>query len=210
MNSNPVIAPPDFGEETDPFRRSSETIELLARRRSTVADLLSDPGPSELDLQQILRIAARAPDHGRVTPFRFVVFEGDARAEAGEALAKAFAAAEPDAPDAHVEKERVRFLRAPVVIAVVARLKPEHKVPVWEQTLTVGAVGQNMLVAANAHGFAAQWLTEWYAYDDNVKAAFGLSEDEDFAGFVYIGSASMRPRERARPAMDDIVSHYGA
>ncbi|MEM6414491.1 MAG: nitroreductase [Pseudomonadota bacterium] len=208
MNANSVIVPPDFGEETDAFRQSPETIELLVKRRSLQADFLAEPGPSEEELSQILRIAARAPDHGRVVPFRFLVFRNEMRKRAGDILADAFLKVEPQASEERVDKERHRFLRAPIVVALISKLQPKHKIPVWEQTLTIGAVGQNMLIAANAHGFAAQWLTEWYAYDDTIKRGFRLTEGEDFAGFVYIGAAAQKPKERARPEMDAITRYF--
>ncbi|MEO0398847.1 MAG: nitroreductase [Pseudomonadota bacterium] len=209
MTMTPIFHPPEFGQETPACQPSVETVELLARRRSTAADFLTGPGPDHETLQQILRIAARAPDHSRVVPFRFILLEGDERAAAGDVLAENFAIAEPGASPDRVEKERVRFLRAPVIVTVVSCLKPEHKIPVWEQMLTVGAVCQNMLIAANAHGFASQWLTEWYAYDDAVKAAFRLAEGEEFAGFIYIGTASTPPKERARPVLGGLITRYG-
>ena len=208
MNTPEDVKPPAFGEEVEAARPSAETIALLTRRRSTAADFLAEPGPDRDTLARMLELAARAPDHRRVTPFRFVVFEGGARAAAGDALAEAFAAANPDADPARVEVERRRFNRAPVVVGVVARIDPAHRTPVWEQTLTVGAVCQNLLIAASAHGFAAQWLTEWYAFDEGVSAAFGLAPEEQIAGYVYLGSASAPPKERARPDMAAITSFY--
>ena len=159
-------------------------------------------------MKAILTIAARAPDHRRVTPFRFILFEGEARARFGAILAEAFTENEPGAEERRIESERNRFLRAPLVVGVVSSVKPEHKTPVWEQTLTAGAVCQNMLLAASAFGFAAQWITEWYAYDARVLAALGLSRGEQIAGFIYIGTAREDPKERARPAIDDITSSY--
>ncbi len=207
-----IPADPDFGEELPAFRKSEEAIELLARRRSTAADYLADPGPSPDELDAILKIAARAPDHRRVTPFRFIVIEGDDRARAGDALRGAYAVSNPEATPERIEAEARRFARAPAVVAVVSRVAKHHRTPEWEQVLTVGAVCQNMLVAASAYGYAAQWLTEWYAFDPQVAAAFGLLETEDiqerFAGFVYLGSASADPKERARPDMSAITARF--
>ncbi|MEO1014385.1 MAG: nitroreductase [Pseudomonadota bacterium] len=208
-----IVDPPEFGAETPAFRKSRETIELLARRRSTAADYLTTPGPTPEELNAILTIAARAPDHRRVTPFRFIVIEGEDGAKAGEILRAAYVAANQDATPERIEAEARRFLRAPVVIAVVSRVAKHHRTPEWEQVLTAGAVCQNMLVAASAYGFAAQWLTEWYAFDDSVAAGFGLVNDDEtderFAGFVYLGSASAPPKERARPDMAAISARFG-
>ncbi|MEM9169966.1 MAG: nitroreductase family protein, partial [Pseudomonadota bacterium] len=156
-------AAPDLGEDLPAAWPSQETLAFLARRRSTTARLLAGPGPDAEALSLMLRIAARAPDHRRVTPFRFIVYEGAARTRAGEALAAAFRTMEPGAADDRVAQERARFERAPVVVAVVSKVDPNHKTPEWEQILTAGAVCQNLLLAALASGFAAQWLTEWYA-----------------------------------------------
>ncbi|MGF1543688.1 MAG: nitroreductase [Parvularculaceae bacterium] len=200
---------PPLGEPLSPADAREEVIDALARRRSTTADLLGPPGPDAATLDVMLRLAARAPDHRRVAPFRFVVLEGDARESVGETLARAYAAANPDADAARAEKERGRFARAPVVVAVVSSVDLTHKTPEWEQILTAGAVCQNLLIAARAFGFAAQWLTEWCAYDDAVTAALGLKSDERrrerIAGYVYLGTAREDPKERARPDMNAIV-----
>ncbi len=183
---------------------------MLSRRRSSPADMLGGPGPDDPTLRSILTIAARAPDHRRVTPFRFIVFEDAARERFGKALADVFSANNPDEPEERVAKERARFLRAPVVIAVISAVDPEHRTPEWEQILTAGAVCQNMLLGASAHGFAAQWITEWYAYDETVLAALGLTGQEKVAGYVYIGTATEEPKERARPDLNKIVSQFPA
>ncbi len=197
---------PEFGAPLPAACPSDEAVALLWRRRSTPADFLSAPGPDSETLQKILTIAARAPDHRRVVPFRFVVFEGEARAEFGETLADAFKADNPGVEESRIEIERNRFLRAPVVVAVISSINAAHKTPVWEQTLTAGAVCQNMLVAASAFGFAAQWLTEWYAFDDRINDALSMAADENIAGYIYIGTAKEEPRERARPILEDIVT----
>ncbi len=202
------ISAPEFGEDLPPHRISPETIELLARRRSTAADLLGPPGPDDDAIRTILHVATRVPDHRRVVPFRFVIFNGEARARAGDILADAFKRAEPDAEGPRVEKERGRFLRAPVVVAVVSAVDRNHKTPEWEQILTAGAVCQTMLIAASAHGFAAQWLTEWCAYDDNVRRAFGLEPDERIAGYVYLGTARENPKERQRPDFTSLITTF--
>lgn len=204
-----TFTPPEFGTTLSPAHPSAEAIGLLRLRRSTSAEMLTEPGPGAEELQSILYIASRVPDHRRVFPYRFIVFEGRAREKAGDILAAAYREATPDAQGKHIEIERNRFLRAPVVVGLVAKIHKDHKTPEWEQTLTVGAAGQNMLIAANAHGFAANWLTEWYAYDHNVGVAVGLAPGERMAGFIYIGTAKEPPRERLRPELSAIVSRFG-
>ncbi|WP_375211415.1 nitroreductase family protein [Hyphococcus sp.] len=200
---------PELGDILPSSYPSEATLEMLRRRRSCPADFLTGPGPDAAQLEDILTIAARVPDHRRVVPFRFVVFEGDARARFGAVLKKAFLKNEPEADDAKAAYEENRFLRAPVVIAVISKTDPSHRTPEWEQILCAGAVCQNMLLAASAHGFAAQWLTEWYAYDEAVLGALGLAMGEKIAGYVYIGTAKEDPKERGRPDMPSIVSRWG-
>lgn len=182
----------------------------LLTRRSVIANNLGEPGPDAEQLRQILTAGARAPDHKKLCPWRFILFEGEARAEFGKVLARACEAAEPDAGATRLETEANRFLRAPVVIAVISHIVDKPGVPEWEQVLSAGAVCQNLLHAANALGFSAQWITEWYAFDAQVCAALGLSEGERVAGFVYIGTAREAPDERDRPDLDAVVSRWRA
>jgi len=203
------FTPPEFGQKLPAAHPSEGAIELLRLRRSTAADLMTGPGPGADQLQSILSIAARVPDHRRVNPFRFIVFEGAACAEAGEILARAFLANEPEASAERVDAERRRFMRAPVVVAVVSAVDRTHRTPEWEQILTAGAACQTMLIAASAHGFAAQWITEWYAYDRAVLDGFGLFAGERIAGFVYLGTAKEPPLERQRQALSAILSRFG-
>lgn len=202
------ISPPEFGAPMAPAHPSEEARRLLALRRSTPADLMTEPGPDAEALGAILEIAARVPDHRKICPFRFIVIRGEARARAGAILARRFAATTPEATPDRIDAERKRFLRAPVVILVAARIDPSHKTPEWEQVLTNGAVCFNLMLAASAYGFGANWITEWYAYDREAIMAFGLAPDEKAAGFVYIGSAVEPPRERQRPDMSKIVSEF--
>ncbi|MHA7872540.1 MAG: nitroreductase family protein [Hyphococcus sp.] len=199
---------PALGDTLPAAQPSQEAIDLLSLRRSCPANFLGDPGPSPETLADILTIAARARDHRRVTPFRFIVFEGEARKRFGDILGAAFVATEPAAEDKKIEIERNRFMRAPVVVAVVSSVDREHRTPEWEQVLTAGAVCQNLLLAASAHGFAAQWITEWYAYDQRAVEALELKANERVAGFVYIGAAKELPKERARPDIQAITRYY--
>lgn len=201
-------AAPELGEDLEAFTASPQTLKLLARRRSTVANAMGEPGPSPDELRDILRLAARVPDHGKLSPWRFITFEGEAREFFGNVLRKCTLMENPDAPEELLDFEAARFTRVPVVVAVISRVKEKHKIPVWEQELSAGAVCQNMLIAASAMGFAVQWLTEWYAFDENVKAAMGLKPGERVAGFIYIGTATEVPQERVRPDMDVLVTKW--
>ncbi len=183
-----------------------DAINLLLTRRSGSAKAMCKPGPDKAQLAQILKAGARAPDHGKLFPWRFIIFEGDGRERAGDILA---AAAKADGErDKQVEEERARFLRAPVVIGVISSAREQHKIPVWEQEISAGAVCQNILVAATALGFAGNWLTEWYAYHPAVRDGLGLKSGERVAGFIYLGTAKDPLEERPRPEMDMITCWF--
>ena len=184
----------------------NDTIRLLRTRRSAAPHLLTGPGPGADELDTVLTIAARVPDHGRLAPWRFIIIEGEARRRIGEAIAAAFKADQPDADDARVESERNRLARAPLVVAVVSRARPHVKIPEWEQLMSAGAVCMNLVNAANALGYATSWLTEWYAFDRRVLDALGLAPDERIAGFVHIGRPAEPPVERQRPVLSDLVT----
>jgi nitroreductase len=185
-----------------------DALNLLTTRRSFKAVELAGPAPSSAELDTLLTIASRVPDHGKLTPWRFIVFEGDARLAAGEAIATAFAAKYPDAKPEHVEAERQRLARAPLVVAVVSRAAPHVKIPEWEQVLSAGAAAMNLVLAANALGYGASWITEWYAYDRNVLDALGLAAHERIAGFVHIGKPPGLPEDRPRPALGEIATRF--
>ncbi|MFI5013334.1 MAG: nitroreductase [Hyphomicrobiales bacterium] len=187
----------------------TSTIDLLSARRSVGPNFLGGPGPSASQLETLLRIASRVPDHGKLAPWRFIVFEGEARVKAGEVIGRLFAQANPDADASRIVAERTRLSRAPLVVGVVSRAAAHPKIPDWEQVLSAGAVCMNLVTAAYAQGFSASWLTEWYAYDRRVLAAFGLSPQERMAGFVHIGTAKSPSPDRPRPALDDIVTRFG-
>ena len=183
-------------------------IDLLRKRRSLKPVELVEPGPSPSELDTLLTIASRVPDHGKLTPWRFIVFAGPARLKAGAAIAAAFAAKYPDAKAEQIDFERNRLTRAPLVIAVVSRAAPHAKIPEWEQVLSSGAAAMNLLTAAHALGFGATWITEWYAYDRAVLDALGLAAHEKIAGFVHIGRPAQVPEDRPRPALGDIVTRF--
>jgi nitroreductase len=185
--------------------KNDEVLSHLQTRRSVSANALGEPGPDAGMLSAMLTIAARVPDHKKLAPWRFIVLKDEARATFGERLAEICAINEPDASLVRLETERGRFLRAPVVVAVISSPKPHPACPEWEQILSAGAVCLNLLHAASAMGFGAQWITEWYGFDARVKATFGLADGERFAGFVYIGSAKERPGDRDRPDLAAIT-----
>jgi len=181
-------------------------LDLLRSRRSGSAKAMGKPGPSKAQLAEILQSGARAPDHGKLFPWRFIVFEGKGRERFGDVLADVLEA-EGERPK-QIEEERGRFLRAPVVVGVVSSAREQIKIPVWEQELSAGAVCQNILIAAHAMGFVGNWLTEWYAYHPQVKAKIGLKPGERIAGFIYIGTSTVDLEERPRPEMDKIVQYF--
>lgn len=189
---------------------SQSALELLLSRRSVVANKLGSPGPDKKQLAEILTAAARVPDHKKLVPWRFIVFEGEARAQFGKILARACEENEPGAGKTRLETEAARFMRAPVVVAVISSLKDNPAVPEWEQVLSAGAACQNLLIAANAAGFSGQWITEWYAFDKAVWAALGLADGERVAGFIYIGTAQEAPTERDRPDLEEITTYWRA
>jgi len=187
-----------------------DALELLTTRRSTKAINLSGPAPSAAEIDLLLTVASRVPDHGKLTPWRFIVFEGEARRSAGAAISTAFRAKYPDARPEHVKAERERLARAPLVIAVVSRAAPHAKIPEWEQVLSAGAAAMSLVIAAHALGYGANWITEWYAYDRGVLDAFGLAPQERIAGFVHIGRPTVPSEDRPRPPLKDVVTRYTA
>jgi nitroreductase len=187
-----------------------DALDLLRTRRSIrIADLAS-PGPSPAEIDTLLTIAARVPDHGKLTPWRFIVFEGDGRRAAGEIIASIFQSDSPDADAARMEIERNRLARAPLVIAVVSRAAAHAKIPEWEQVLSAGAAAMNLELAAHALGYGANWTTEWYAYDRRVLERFGLAPHERVVGFLHVGTPANAPEERPRPPVETIMTRFTA
>lgn len=188
---------------------ADDLIGFLLRRRSAKPALLAAPGPSADQLGRILTAAARVPDHKKLAPWRFIVFEGDARARFGEILAAACAAEEAEPPSTvRLEAERQRLLRAPLVIAAVSRIKASPGAPEWEQVLSCGAACYNLCLAANALGYGTSWITEWYSYSPAVAKALELGPAERIAGFIYIGTETHTQPDRERPALADVVTRW--
>jgi nitroreductase len=185
-----------------------QALDLLLSRRSGSAKAMTGPGPDAGRLRQILAAGARVPDHGKLTPWRFIIFEGDARTRMGELLVDVLRASESEAGEVRIEMERGRFLRAPVVVAVVSRIVESLKAPEWEQVLSAGAACQNMLIAAHALGYVGNWITEWYAFDRKVLDRLGLAANERIAGYLYFGTAAEPLEERVRPDLDGLITHF--
>lgn len=182
---------------------------FLKTRRSNQAKNMSGPGPSAEQITEILEIAARVPDHRKLTPWRFLMFQDDARARIGEHLGRVFKAKNPDMPEDRVKFEAGRFLRAPLVVGVISSpVECARATPEWEQRLSSAIVCYNLCLAAQSFGFGAQWLTEWYAYDSEISAELGLSASEKIAGFVYIGVANDGSLPRPRPELASIITQY--
>ncbi len=206
----PLSAIPPRLNDNDPANavcESAETLALLARRRSSKLMHLAEPGPTSAEIDALIELAARVPDHGKIGPWRFVAIEGDARARAGAALAEAIKT------DEGVDENRLgfvrdTFLRAPACVMVVSAPQPNKKVPEWEQQLSAGAVCYNLLLAAHALGYAGCWLTEWQAFDQRAAKALGVGESERIAGFLYLGSPSQAATERTRADAKARISRF--
>jgi nitroreductase len=196
---------PAFGEPL-PIEPSPETLAFLARRRSASALTLAAPAPSEAELASLLSLAARVPDHGKLAPWRFVILRGEAKVAFVNGL-EAIAERRPDASKAAAKLAKIRI--PPLTVAVISRVT-EGEIPVWEQRLSSGAVCAMLIVAAQAMGYGANWITDWYAYDADALRLLGLHEGEQVAGFVHLGTASETPLERARPELGTITSRWGA
>ena len=186
---------PEFGAPLPLGDRNDGVLAFLALRRSASASALVAPGPDAATLGDLLRIAARVSDHGKLFPWRFIVLDGDAKARFSERRA-AGAAERPDAEKA--TGALVKLITPPLAVAVVSHVTGE-KIPEWEQVLSAGAVCSTLVNAASAAGFGANWITDWYAYEPKACALLGLAPGERVAGFIYIGTPKDAPLERVRP-----------
>ena len=202
MASLPQPAP-QFGD-TLAIRPSPETLDFLAHRRSASALTLGAPGPSDPELRALLTLAARVPDHGKLSPWRFIVLQGDGKRAFVEGL-EAIAAARPEAAKLHAKLGKIRV--PPLTVAVVSRVV-EGEIPEWEQRLSAGAVCAILIIAAQAMGYGANWITDWYAYDEAATRLLGLGEGERLAGFVHLGTPSEAPLERVRPDIHALVTDW--
>jgi nitroreductase len=188
----------------------SSLLRFLETRKSASAKAMTGPGPGAGQLQAMLQMAVRVPDHGKLAPWRFVVFAGDARSAVGEKFAERFVELHPEYPADMVAFQRQLFARAPVVVGVVSTAAIHAKIPVWEQQMSAAAVCFNLVLAAQAHGFDAQWQSDWVAYDEGAKAIMGLQPQENVAGLIYIGTAAVALEDRPRPDAKAITTHWTA
>ena len=168
----------------------------LATRRSASAQNLTGPAPMPDQIAEILSLGARSPDHGKLFPWRFVVLGPQSRADLARALAPL---AERQSDPGKAAKVLAKLTAPPLTILVLSVPIPGHKVPVWEQQLSAGAVCMNLEHAANALGYAASWITDWYSYDPDALALFGVAAGEQVAGFIHIGAQTEPSLERPRP-----------
>jgi nitroreductase len=181
-----------------------DTLNFMKHRRSVLARDMSGPAISADDLAEIVTIASRVPDHGKLAPWRFVHLNAEACAALAEVTQ---AISVKEGKDEHAAGEEAkRFLRAPTILCVISSPKPHPKIPAWEQYLSAGAACYGALIAAQAKGYAAQWLTGWVAYDAQIGAMLGLAVEEKIAGFINIGHCVKAPDDRPRPALGDIFS----
>lgn len=187
---------------------SPETLEFLRKRRSHPSVTMTEPGPDEEQIADILTIATRVPDHGKLAPWRFIIYRQEQGGAIGERLAEFYEARNGPLDDDQRQKELTRFTRAPIVIGVVSTAATHPKIPVWEQQLSAGAVCMNLVTAAAAAGFASQWLTEWYSFDPEASSFLGAAENENFSGFIHIGTPTQAPVERPRPDLANLVREW--
>ena len=190
------------------FDDPSIALATLDARRSVPAKQLADPAPDEAALLRLLRSSVRVPDHGKRTPWRFLAIRGDARHALGERLAARGIARDPHAGEAAVEKDRLRFSHAPLVVTVIAQLGPDEKIPEQERLLSAGCVCFALMQAAQATGFGAQWLTGWPAYDDEIRGLLGVAEDEAITGFIHVGTPKLEAPERDRPDPRPLLTEW--
>jgi len=201
---HPRVPPaPGFGEPC-PITASPDTLTFLAGRRSATPQQLTAPGPTPEELEDLLRLAARVPDHGKLFPWRFVILEGAPKARFVEQL-RLMAERQPNPGKAQAVLAKIA--PAPLTVAVISRATSELK-PVWEQELSSAAVCMTLLIAAQAMGYGANWITDWYAYDPEARALLGVAPEEKVSGFLHIGTSPEAPLERVRPEMETIVSRW--
>ena len=187
-----------------------DALALLDTRRTIAFQDLAEPGPSDDELRRLIAAAVRVPDHGKLTPWRFVVVRGSARAHLDEKLFALWQTRFPDAPEGKRLQEKTRFSGVPLTVAVISTAAEHVKIPVWEQELSAGAASMNLMLAAHAMGYAAQWLTTWIAYDAEASAILGVKPEEKLAALIPIGTPQVAPVDRPRPAYEIVVTEWSA
>lgn len=187
---------------------ASSIIDFLLSRSSAPIPELKEPAPSDAEIETLIRVATRVPDHGRLQPWRFILYRGDARVEVGKRLAEIAEKREGPLPEGRRQQELTRFSRAPLVVGVVSSPKPNPKIPEWEMLLSGAAAAMNLVIAANAMGYRTNWITNWYSDVPEARAMLGLAPHERVVGFVHVGTYSGPPVERPRPEPATVVADY--
>lgn len=187
---------------------TSSILALLATRKSASAKAMTEPGPTPEQLAEILKLAVRVPDHGKLAPWRFILWEGEARAAFGDVMKARWQQLHPEHGAQTLEFVRALFLRAPTIIGIVSSAAEHPKIPVWEQQLSAGAVCMNILYAATALGIGCQWNTDWVVYDAEIAAAMGLAAHEKLAGLIYLGTPSAPYEDRPRPDPQSLLTRW--
>jgi nitroreductase len=182
---------------------SSSVLAFLKSRKSASAKAMTGPGPSKAQIDEMLEIAVRVPDHGKLAPWRFILIEGEGRVIVGQGFAEVWAKNNPNHGAENLDFQRRLFMRAPVILIVVSTAAVHAKIPLWEQQLSSAAVCYNAVLAATALGFDAQWQSDWVAYDEGAKAVMGVTPHEKVSGIIYIGTSSAPLEDRPRP---DVLS----
>jgi nitroreductase len=183
-------------------------LSLMHKRRSVPPHALAGPGPEGAELDELLALAARVPDHGKLHPWRFIVFNGAGQQRAGAIVEEIFCIDHPAATDAQRQAERARMTTAPLVIGVVSCARDHVKIPQWEQKMSAGAVCMSLVMAAHAMGYAASWLTQWLSYDRRVLERFGVGEGEQIAGYIHIGRPTQKIDDRERPDVAALTTYF--
>jgi len=195
-------ASPEFGTPV-PQAPHLDVLNFLATRRSASAVSLNEPAPSSDEISDLIRLAARVPDHGKLAPWRFILLDGPAKTRFAHRLQQ-LAESRGD----HRAVAKLGKLKAPPMGIAVVSSPRDHEIPLWEQQLSAGAVCTTLLYAAQALGYGANWITDWYAYDAEAQAILGLSKTESVAGFIFIGTAAEAPNERERPEIQSLISDW--
>lgn len=186
--------------------RNEEVLNFLKTRRSVPSKMMAGPAPQMSEIEEMLEIASRVPDHGKLAPWRFVLYSDAAKQRINKNIHARAVALNPSLNEDLQEVERTRFPISQTIIGLFSVVKDHPKVPVWEQELSAGAAAMNLLMAANASGYDAQWFTGWYAFDDELTTGFDLRWQERIAGFIHIGTRQMPKSERPRPELADLFS----
>lgn len=192
------------------FNDTSSLLAFLKTRKSASAKAMGGEAPTAAQIDEMLELATRVPDHGKLAPWRFVIFQGNAREGIGAKFKARWAELNPTHSEDSLSFQAGLFARAPLVIVVVSSPQQHPKIPLWEQQMSAAAVSFNLELAAQAMGFDVQWQTDWVAYDDGAKAAMGIKPEESVAGIIYVGKTSVPLEDRPRPEVAKLVTHWSA